>query len=248
MILCYHAVNPLWVDWLSVHPDRFEEHAAWLSSRQLVHVDQAIGRSGGSTRQSVAITFDDGFADLYDHALPVVRRYGLPVTVYLVAGTLADGIEVDWVDTPPANTTLKTLTREQVDEMRESGVRFGSHTWSHPDLTVIDDAALAREMEWSREALADILGSQVTTIAYPRGRHDYRVRRAARKAGYDAGLALPWRAEPAGDPFCVPRVGIGGGDGLTALRAKAHPDYLRLRNGPLGQALGRVRSLLHRAR
>ena len=231
MILCYHAVNPEWDDWLSVPPERFAEHVAWLAGQNALPLDELLeGRARRATlpRRPIAVTFDDGFADLYDHALPVVRRSGLPITIYLVVGTLVDGQPVNWVDTPPT-TTLTTLTLDQILEMQEAGVRFGSHTWSHPDLRTLSDRELDVELGRSREALADLLGAPVTTVAYPRGLHSAAVRRAAARAGYDFALSLPVGGpEPLGR-YAVPRVGIGGGDGVRSLRVKAHPLALKVR-------------------
>lgn len=248
MILCYHAVNPDWQDWLSVPPEAFAAHVDWLARHRLAHVEAAAEGAdrGPLRRRPIAITFDDGFADLFDYALPIIRSYSLPATVYLVAGTLFDGQPVDWVDTPPTGAPLRTLSADQIAEMREAGVRFGSHTWTHPDLTTLDDAALDRELRDSREALSDLIGARVTTVAYPRGRHDEQVRRATRRAGYEFGLALPIAREPA-SRFAVPRVGIGGGDGVAALRIKSNPAFLSLRHSRVGAAAGRARALLSRA-
>lgn len=245
MILCYHAVNPDWHDWLSIAPMDFERHAAWLSSRHTMHADALLDARarGASLRRPLAITFDDGFADLYTHALPIIQRFRLPVTIYLVAATLVEGQTVDWVDDPPANTTLETLTLEQIEEMAEAGVRFGSHTWSHPDLRDLDDAALDHELGRSREALGDLLGTPVTTLAYPRGLHNTMVRRAAHRAGYDFALSLPPGGPEPRDRYAVPRVGIGGSDSTRMLGVKSHPSSLRVRMSRGGALAGRLARL-----
>ena len=246
MILCYHAVNPEWRDYLSVHPRDFVRHAAWLSRRRVGTVTQAW-QSGAGRSRVLALTFDDGFADLYAHAFPVLRAAGLPATVYLVAGTLVDGQAVDWVDTAPEGEPLATLSLDQILEMQEGGVAFGSHTWSHPDLTTVDDAGLDRELGRSREALEDLLGRPVPTLAYPRGRHDERVRRAAERAGYELALSLPSGPEHT-SRLAVPRVGVAGGDSTRALGVKARPAYLRLRTSRIEPAVVRAGSLARRAR
>lgn len=249
VILCYHAVNPHWRDWLSIPPAEFTNHAAWLARREPVDVRVLLdARSRGErpSRRVVAITFDDGFADLHEHALPILIRAGVPATVYLVAGTLVDGRPVDWVDDPPAGG-LRTLTIEQVHEMQAAGVTFGSHTWSHPDLRGLDDRELDHELRRSREALEDLLGERVDTLAYPRGLHDARVRRAAERAGYRFALSLPEGPEHRGR-YAVPRVGIGGQDGTLALSLKAHPLDLWLRMGPLSRLAGPAAELVRRTR
>ena len=232
MILCYHAVNPLWRDWLSIPPARFAEHVGWLADVGTVPLEQLLrarSRSWRFRRAPLALTFDDGFADLHEHALPILAERGVPATVYLVASTLVEDRAVDWVDDPPTTTTLETLDLDQIGEMRDAGIAFGSHTWSHPDLRTLTDGELDVELGRSKEALEDLLGEPVLTAAYPRGLHNARVRKAAARAGYEFALSLPPGGPEATERFAVPRIGVGADDGVATLRLKAHPLALRAR-------------------
>lgn len=236
-ILCYHSVQPDWVSPLAVEPAAFAEQCAWLARRRRVlplsRAIPALDRSWRLPRGTAALTFDDGFAELHRWALPVLARHGLPATVFLVAQTLtAAGRPVDWVDTPPpAPQTLATLTREQVREMQDAGVDFQSHSYAHHDLTRLGVDECVADLRSSREMLSDLLGRTVTLLAYPRGRHDERVRLAAYRAGYTHAFALPERAEPVG-PFSIPRVGVYQGNSLRTVRVKAARPYLAVRTDP----------------
>lgn len=198
-------------------------------------------------RDSVALTFDDGFLDVFTEGLPILRRYRAPATVFVVARTLAGDTAVTWVDDPPHGVPLEVLSLDAMREMRSAGVEFGSHTFSHPDLTQIDHSSLQREMRDSKELLEDALGAPVRTLAYPRGRHNAVVRQAAEEAGYDFALSLPEGKESTGK-YAVPRIGIYAGNGSAALRLKTEPLYLRLRMAPgaavARRALGRPRDRL----
>jgi peptidoglycan/xylan/chitin deacetylase (PgdA/CDA1 family) len=233
-VLCYHAVEPGWSSPLAVDPASFEAHCTWLARhRTVLPLDEAVTRldSAGRLPAGVAaLTFDDGFAGLHEHALPVLSRYGLPATVFLVAQTLTEaGQRVDWVDTPP-DYPLETLTLEQVQAMQAAGVTFASHSWSHTDLTRLSFQDCVRDLRDSRELLESLLGHPVPHLAYPRGRHDAGVRAAAREAGYTHAFALPEGPEQV-DAYAVPRVGIYHGNGLGRLRLKAARPYLSLRTG-----------------
>ena len=191
------------------------------------------------------MTFDDGFTGVFDHALPVIRRYELPVTVFLVAQTLTDdGLSAHWVRTPPP-WSITTLTRDQVLEMREAGVDFQSHSWAHLDLPGLGYDACVDDLRRSRELLEDLLGSRVTHLAYPRGLHDAIARRAAEKAGYSHAYSLPEAAESPG-PYAVPRVGINRGNSVATLAVKSARSYLPTRHGPVGAAARRATRLLNR--
>lgn len=232
-ILCYHAVEDGWRSPMAVPPAAFDGQAAWLTRSRtvlpLADVVDRLDRHGRPPRGVSTLTFDDGFASLYDSAWPLLRRHGLPATVFLVAQTLTPGGQtVDWVDTPPADRPLVTLTVDQVLEMQESGVDFQSHSWSHRDLTTLEPAELARDLGDSRQLLEDLLGRPVRHLAYPRGRHDARVRDAAGRAGYTHAYALPEHRERPGR-YAVPRVGVHYGNSLRVVKAKDDPAYLRVR-------------------
>lgn len=247
-VLCYHSVDPLWESPLAVHPAEFERQCAWLArQRKVVPLLEAIDRLDGSgrlPRGMAALTFDDGFSGLHTHALPVITRYRLPATVFLVAQTLTPaGQDVDWVNKPPS-WPLQTMTLEQVKEMQAAGVNFQSHTWAHRTLTELDFASCVQDLRDSRELLEDLLGHPVPLLAYPRGRHDEKVRQAAARAGYTHAFALPETAERPG-PFSVPRVGMHRGNTVMTLRIKCARAYLPLRTAG---ALHMLRSAARRWR
>lgn len=244
-ILCYHAVQPNWTSPLSVDPQTFAAQCDWLARHKVVMpLSSAItrlDRSGRLPRRMTALTFDDGFTSLYEHALPVLTHRRLPATVFLVAQTLSSkGQPVDWVDTPP-NYELTTLDIEQVREMQAAGVRFESHSNTHADLTQLSFDDCLRDLRESRELLESLLGHPVRMLAYPRGRHDTGVRAAAARAGYSHAFALPEQHETPG-PYAVPRVGIYHGNSIANLRVKAARPYVRLRTGRAYQVLRRARS------
>jgi len=246
-ILCYHAVQPGWTAPMSIEPEAFAAHAAWLAHRRrVVPLHLAIGRLGRTGRlpaREVALTFDDGFASVHEHALPVLTRYRLPATVFLVARTLVDDRPVDWVDKPPPSPPA-VLDREQIREMQEAGVTFESHSWRHADLTTLGFAACVDDLRHSRELLESVLGRPVRLLAYPRGRHDADVRLAAERAGYDYAFALP-EAREARSPFAVPRVGVYHDNTVGHLRLKTSRPYPAVRASVVGMrsAARRIRQM-----
>ncbi len=232
-ILCYHSVEPAWESPLAVTPTDFDRHCAWLSRRRrLLPLRDAVERVDGAgmlPRGTAAVTLDDGFEALHEHALPVILRYRVPATVFLVAQTLtASGRTVDWVRTPPP-WPLRTLSLDQVLEMQDAGVDFQSHSWAHFDLPELESQACVEDLRRSRELLEDLLKRSVRLLAYPRGLHDGKVRRAAEQAGYTHALALPEGPEKP-SRYAIPRVGIYRGNTVGTLHVKAMRPYLRVRS------------------
>lgn len=231
-ILCYHSVEPGWASPLALDPVAFERQCRWLARhRQVVGLPDlvaALDRGEAPPRRAVALTFDDGLSGVYEHAFPILRRYGLPATVFLVAETLLpQGRPVDWVDTPP-DFALRTVTVPQIREMAGEGIHFASHSHRHHDLTRLDEQACEEDLATSRRLLEQVLGHPVAYLAYPRGRHDATVRRAAQRAGYTHAFALPETHETPG-PYAIPRVGVYPGNGPLALRVKTAPAYVTVR-------------------
>jgi peptidoglycan/xylan/chitin deacetylase (PgdA/CDA1 family) len=234
-ILCYHSVHRDWSSPLSITPDDFVAHVAWLArSRAVVPAQDAIAhmsRSGRLPRRMSAITFDDGFIDNLETVAPILGRWQLPWTLFVVAQTLSPaGQPVDWVDTAPP-WTLRTLSADQVLELQGSGVHIGSHSWAHRDLTRLPYDECVRDLRESRELLEDLVRTSVPLLAYPRGRHNAMVRQAAAAAGYSYALALPQEHETPGR-FAVPRVGVFPGNTLATLRLKSSRLYLPIRTHP----------------
>lgn len=161
-------------------------------------------------QRSVLITFDDGFAGLYQHALPLLVERSWPATVFLVSGLT--GQRDAWGSSEfgvPGSHAL--LDAQQIAEMAQSGIDFQSHSCTHADLTTLSAQSLTQQVTGSRRQLEDLLGRAVDCFAYPYGRHDDRVRDAVQAAGYRVAFSVqPGFNRPGGDPWAVRRLDITG--------------------------------------
>jgi peptidoglycan/xylan/chitin deacetylase (PgdA/CDA1 family) len=204
-ILAYHSVGDRPRDgtmrW-SVSPGDFGEQMAVIAARgrqALTVARYAAALRGQATlpRDPVLVTFDDGFADLATTALPVLQRYRLVATAFLVSawlGTRAPdgGAVLDW---------------EQVHELRARGIQIGCHGHSHRALDCLPAAEAERELRLSRELLANGLGEEVVSFAYPHGYHSARVRGAVQAAGYSSACGVKNALSHQGDDlFALARV------------------------------------------
>jgi peptidoglycan/xylan/chitin deacetylase (PgdA/CDA1 family) len=101
VVLCYHRVGSGGVPFYSnLDPAVFEAQVRFLRrAYRIVTLDEMCREleDGGPAGQAIAITFDDGYRDVYTHAFPVLRRYGVPATVYLTAAAIETG-EISWYD------------------------------------------------------------------------------------------------------------------------------------------------------
>ncbi len=250
-ILCYHALDAAWNSPLAVSPEDFASQIGWLRRhRRVVGLDEAVGALDGRgrlPRGMVSLTFDDGFASVYDHAWPVLKANAIPAAIFVVSGTLGpDPRPVDWVDDPPS-WPLETMTADQVVELGDGGVVVGSHTSTHPNLPDLSDAECRRELTDSRDALQDLLRRPVEHLAYPRGLNDQRIRRIASECGYRWAFTLPESREPF-DEFGIPRVGIYRTNRDWHLAIKTSRAYPGVRNGRAVHSVRRAADRIRRSR
>jgi peptidoglycan/xylan/chitin deacetylase (PgdA/CDA1 family) len=195
--------------------DRFEEQLESLMERfTVVPLTELLDAVQAGGQRLAAITFDDGFEDLYTCAFPALRRLKLPFTAFLTTGYLEGGRDVfGW---SPHYANLCPLTWQQVREMASAGCSVGSHTHSHPRLSDCAIAQVKQELTRSKWILEDRLGVEVTALAYPFGQpHDYdrRVMSIASKVGYSYALTgLQSCLTSIGNRYEVPRVMIDARD------------------------------------
>lgn len=224
VIWMYHSVAPHDHDpyQVTVSPERFEQQMRWLRRhrRRGVSVREVLeARESGRGRGLVGLSFDDGYADFAEHALPVLKRYGFSATVYVIAGRLGGDNEWD-----PEGPRKPLMTAELVRQVAEAGIEIGSHGLRHVSLPKAPEAALAGEIAGSRRVLQDISGQDVPGFCYPYGDIDAPVVAGVRAAGYDYGCAI-WPSEHTGRQ-ALPRTFIGESDSGPRLWAKGLRHWL----------------------
>ncbi|MBV9801680.1 MAG: polysaccharide deacetylase family protein [Solirubrobacterales bacterium] len=170
------------------------------------------------SRRCVAITFDDAFRSVREHALPELVRRSLPLTIF---------VPVEYVGSPPGWAMESPVDHEEVmtgEELRAlpDNVDLGSHTLSHPHLSQLSDERLQEEVEQSRLKLVELVGKPVTTLAFPYGDYDQRTLAACRTAGYERLFAIePRLADPRGADFVRGRIAVEPTDSALVFRLKA---------------------------
>lgn len=129
----------------------------------------------------IVITFDDGYLNFLQNALPALTAVGFTATVFLVANQLG-GTNV-W-DTVNGDVEERLMTQSEILEAHAKGTEFGSHTLDHADLAAVAHDEAWRQISESKAKLEADLGIPVDTFCYPYGRKTFEVQKLVEKAGY----------------------------------------------------------------
>jgi peptidoglycan/xylan/chitin deacetylase (PgdA/CDA1 family) len=227
LVLCYHAVSRSWPAALSVTPDALREQVRGLLESGYAPATFSAAVGTRPEARTLAVTFDDAYRSTIELGLPVLGELGVPATVFVPSGFVDSpepmawaGID-GWLD-GPHRSELRCMTAGQLRELSDAGWEIGSHTRSHPRLTLLSDEELAEQLRSSRERLEDLMGVECRSIAYPYGDADRRVAEAARTQGYRSGAGLiPYHS--GSDPMLWPRVGVYHEDGSRRFALKVSP-------------------------
>lgn len=246
-ILSYHSLDDFGTP-LSVSPGLFAAQMSALSKLgcrtfTMRQVAERLSSRRPFPPRSVAITFDDGFANFAQYGEPVLRRYGFATTVYVITGMV--GRTTQWTDRGRPLPSLPILTWEQIEQLRAHGVEIGAHTATHGFLTQYSPSALEAELVGPRRLLEERLGASVRSFAYPQGDYDERVARAVRSAGYATATTVDQgRAALSSDPVKLPRLLVSNNTTPEVMKAFAVPTI-----GPAYTAINLVfKGLLGRKR
>lgn len=216
-ILVYHRFGEM-AGSTTVSDVALDEQLAWLTNHARVAPLHAVvealrAGSAAADRPCVAITADDGHRSVYTDLYPRIRRYHLPVTLFIYPSAISNA--------------SYALTWAELTEMAASGlIDVQSHTYWHPnfnqekahrsppDYSSFVDMQLRR----SQQVLATRIGRPVDMLAWPFAIHDPLLEAAAMRAGYTAGFLLGNRAAlPGMDMFALPRFWMSDSDRASRL-------------------------------
>ncbi len=216
-ILMYHYVSALPAEAdairqdLTVTPENFEAQLAYLrdqgyTSITLFELAAAFRGEASLPEKPIVLTFDDGYADAYTVAFPLLQKYGFKGTFFVIAYVVEGGVP-------------GYLTWEQAREMAEAGMSIQSHSLDHVDLRERSADYLKQQVELSRDLIEARVGQPVRFFCYPAGRYDEAVIRALEQAGYWGAVTTEWGSTHTWSRrFTWPRLRVRGSWGLETFK------------------------------
>jgi peptidoglycan/xylan/chitin deacetylase (PgdA/CDA1 family) len=214
-ILCYHNLNPTKPGSMNLTPQKFEAQVKWLKDNgfTIIPLKDAVEYLQGSRAslppKSVVISADDGWKSIYTYMYPIVRKYNIPVTLFIYPETISNG--------------KHALTWDELKELQHSGFfDIQGHTYSHQNFKLEKkhlspsnyEKFVINELAHSKKILEDKLQIKITLLAWPFGIYNSYLEQQAKAAGYTMAFSIDARtANKSFRPMAQPRFMIV--DGLT---------------------------------
>src|SRR5947209_6634870 len=200
---------------LSVSPIVFQSQMDWLSAHgyHAITFNQVRAYFAGTSAlpaKPVVISVDDGHADLYTTAFPILQSHHFTAVAYIVSGFI---------------NRAGYVTSDEVVQLDRAGIEIGSHTVSHPDLAHLSFASAMFQVVESKRVLEGLVGHPVVDFAYPSGRYDAETVEALVKAGYDTAVTTADYpvAHSLQNRYTWSRVRVTGGEPLPAFITSLGP-------------------------
>jgi peptidoglycan/xylan/chitin deacetylase (PgdA/CDA1 family) len=224
-ILLYHSVaNGPGHDRWSVSSTTFAQHldllveGGWRTTT-VSELAEALAAERELPPNTACVTFDDGFADFYSNALPLLEERGMTSTLYVTTSTVGSGRNGRGGDGGEPGM----LAWEELAEIATRNVEIGAHSHHHVELDTLRPGAILDEVTVCKGQLEDRLGIPVKTFAYPHGYSSPRVRAAVRDAGYRSACSVKNALSSSKDDlFSIPRLMLRRDTSLDQVRRWAN--------------------------
>lgn len=198
-----------------VHVDTFEDHCKYLHDEgyNSISMDEFLYKKQTSqlSPKDIIITFDDGAICQNEHAIPLLKKYGLKAIFY---------VPVNWLNKP------KRFSDNNLISIVNDGMEIGSHSMNHPDFRLIDFNTQKKELVDSKQYLENIISKPVTHFSFPFGRGINIDNSVFKEIGYDTAVTVDRGINTSlTDNYKLYRIGIYGHSNLSVFKKLLNQRY-----------------------
>lgn len=213
-VLIYHKIDvpdkDILVRGAFTAPKRFARQMAYLKRNGFVfytasELIEHYLNHGNFPPKAVALTLDDGWKDNYTNAFPILKELGIKATIFLVPSCI--GKVTDAV-VPEGEKPRAHLSLENIREMSEYGIEFGSHSVNHKHLHQITPEEVIFEVAESKKQIENLVQKPCKTFCYPAGFFNEEAKEAVKNAGYIAAFSSVYGDDEKIDLFALNRIEI----------------------------------------
>ena len=227
VVLNYHKVDDMDIS-LSIPPREFDAQMKYLKDNDYhtITPDElyaALDGEGELPENPVLITFDDGYADNYENAYPILKKYDFKATMFVIS---------DFV-----GNKAHYITWDEAREMSKNGITIESHTVDHRSMTDLTNEQLKKELVDSKKKIEEEMGEPVDFIAYPTGTYNLHIAQLVKDAGYKAAFTIKYgNVDMASNVYALERAPIFHTE-------DTHKSFLeRIRYAPIFESFGWIKN------
>ena len=204
-IFSYHSISDDKCP-LSTSIKDFEKHLSYLTKNDYSSI--FFDEIGYSNQRKFIMTFDDGYKDLINNCLPLLKKYNFKATCFLVSNQI--GKTNDWDEENKNIKIKKIMDKSDIEIWVKNGMKIGSHSKNHNKLTKIDHQQLLNEIVNSKIDLEKLIGEEIKSFCYPYGQFNLDVVNEVKKNYSYALTTLRSRYDPnKHDKYLIPRIDMG---------------------------------------
>jgi peptidoglycan/xylan/chitin deacetylase (PgdA/CDA1 family) len=213
-ILLYHKIDKPAPDALVrggfTPPARFKRQLAYLKKQGFVfytasEMIEHYRERGSFPEKGIALTLDDGWKDNYTNAFPIMKKLGVRATIFLVPSCIGETTDKTLLK---GEGPREHLSREDILEMADGGIEFGSHSLNHRWLHQLPVDEIQLEVEESKRQLEELLQKPCKVFAYPAGYFNDEARQAVEDAGHVGAVTTIYGPDERPDPYALNRIEI----------------------------------------
>ena len=210
-ILLYHKIDlptpDVKIRGAFTTPRRFERQMSYLKRKGYSFFTASAMAEhyiefGKFPDRGLCVTFDDGWLDNYTQAFPILKKLQIPATIFLVPSCIGEMTEkvTAYGEGPRAH-----MSAENIREMSQAGIEFGSHSMNHKLFDRVTNAEIESEVSESKKHIEDLIQKDCRVFAYPAGFFTDFARDAVKRAGYIASYSTVYGNDERPDIFALNR-------------------------------------------
>lgn len=197
---------------INIYPSIFKKHIKHIKNINI---------------KNLTLTFDDGYENFFEIAFPLLREYNIKVILFITVGFIGGAVSAGEIF--KINPSLKPLSWRQVKEIAQAGIEIGSHSQTHPVLSMLDNKSARAEIADSKKEIEDIIGKKVKYFAYPFGSSfsfNNKIKEIVKNSGYERAytniMGFNYRNS---DAYELKRIRIYSNDNLFRFKLKLSGGY-----------------------
>lgn len=214
-VLNYHSITVDPGNRATITPEKFEAQMIYLSENgftplSLQQFTDILEGNESAPDKPVLLTFDDGYADNYEHALPLLKKLGFHATLFMSPGMVDDGYFLNW---------------EQIKEMHEAGWDIQPHGMTHPHLPLLKKDKQEYELMEARRQIEEQLGTIADVYCYPYGEWNQTTIKILKENEFRYAFTIEQGMTTSKqDPLKLKRIFVNGEESIEKWKGRLAPN------------------------